>query len=291
VREMAPALFLSVSLGTPLMAQDRSPRDLEFQFPNAVSYEVFPDVLMTPKFTVDDHICEMSFRRLPRTPGGEQAGVSIPDGDVHWIATLWAATSLETKRKGFNGASDKTQNISGNVKTTIYNFEETTMKVYGRNDNSPATFVLIQWKNRTCKDPASKNPWEGRSIFQLLPGYKMTLGSGIEGGAFGTIWKDGGPSIRYSFDVYGGFDVESIPRDQELWREEQTSGINKFVLVYTRSQELVVSMIYPERGNFQAKIHDRKDLAEVLLTILSTDLHRGYPIDADRIQLNPPPKN
>jgi hypothetical protein len=200
------------------------------------------------------------------------------------------AATPETRGKRLNGFAGKTV-ISGNIKTTIYNFERTTMKVSGRNDNSPPMFVLIQWKNRICKDSASKNPGQARSMFQLLPGYKMTLGYGFEGGAYGTIWKDEGPSIKYWFSPQAELEVESIPREQELWREEQTSGVNRFVFVYTRSQELVASTTYPMPGNFRTKIHDQKELAEVLLTILSTDFSRGYPIDSDRIQLQPQPKN
>jgi hypothetical protein len=229
----------------------------------------------------------MTFFKLPGTHVGEDSDVYISDGDLYMIAMMWAAP--ETKGKPLDGSKGQTV-ISGNVKTTIYNFERTTMKVSGRNDSSP-TSVVIQWKNRMCKDPASKNPKQLRSPFELLSGYKMTEGHDFEGGAYGAIWRDGGLSIEYSFDNYSAIDVESISKHQELWRLEQTSGINKFVIVYTRTQELVVSMIYPVLGNFRSKIHDQKELAEVLLTILSTDISRGYPIDEERIQLLPPHKN
>jgi hypothetical protein len=99
------------------------------------------------------------------------------------------------------------------------------------------------------------------------------------------------PTIDYWFNLRASPDVESIPKDQEVWREVQTSGINRFVFVYTRSQELVVSMIYPTIGGFRVKIHNQKDLADALLTILSTDLSRGYPIDPTKIVPMPPPKN
>jgi hypothetical protein len=196
LRGRAVELLLIVGLSMPLLAQDHpSPRDLESNFSNAVSYEVLPNVLMTPKFTADDHICEMSFYKLPRMQGGEKPDLYIPDADVTMIAMMWA--SPETKGTGLNGSAVKTQTvISGNVKTTVYNYEHSTMRVSGRNNSSPPTFVLIQWKDRTCKDPASKNPKEARSVFQLLPGYKMTLGSGgFEDGENGTIWKEGGPQL------------------------------------------------------------------------------------------------
>jgi hypothetical protein len=66
-------------------------------------------------------------------------------------------------------------------------------------------------------------------------------------------------------------------------------GENNFVCVYTRSDELVVRVSGRYIANFHAKIQSQKDLAEVLLTILTLDPGHGYPTDPSVI-INEPPK-
>jgi hypothetical protein len=88
--------------------------------------------------------------------------------------------------------------------------------------------------------------WKDNRIpFHLLPDYKIQGYTGIEGGSNGKIWKDGGPTIEFA--LYGPryeSAVNEIPKEQILWREEQTVGKNKFEAVYTRAHELVMSGMF-----------------------------------------------
>ena len=126
--------------------------------------------------------------------------------------------------------------------------------------------------------------WKDNRIpFRLLPGYKITGYAGWEGDAHGKIWRDNGPTIEYGIDIYGGNAVDSIPKEQQLWREEQWVGVNHFVCVYTRSDELVVTVSERAIANFRAKIQSQKDLTEVLLTILTLEPEHGYAVDPSMI--------
>jgi hypothetical protein len=147
-----------------------------------------------------------------------------------------------------------------------------------------AASVFIKRKNRTCKAALPKGKGEWRCPFNLLPGYTIKYGYGIEGQFGGDIQKEGGPSIRFDFGSYHSVETEEKPDGKVVWQEEQTVGANHFILVYTREQELAASLIGLDRGNFKAKIRNSKELSEVLLTILSFDETRGYPFNPARMQ-------
>jgi preprotein translocase subunit YajC len=53
--------------------------------------------------------------------------------------------------------------------------------------------------------------------FQLLPGYKVFSGSGIDSSS-ATIWRDGGITIELSQGLYVGVDVDSIQTEDVAWR-------------------------------------------------------------------------
>jgi hypothetical protein len=272
-------LALLSLLGVPaaLLAQ-QTMKEWDAFHTSVTSYEVFPDVLMTAKFTADDEVCEMMFQKQVFTKDGIRLDTYMPESLVKIIVRPWLTRDLEeTKSKVV---------LTGGVKTITYLYDYATIVVTERSKNpqSGPTVVVFKWTNRTCRNPKSESgPKEFRSPVNLLSGYRMTALPGFEDGPFGKIWKDGALTIDYGFDLYGQAETDSIPKDQDLWREEQTIGIYHFVCVYTRSQELVVTLNRPTLANFRAKIRNQQDLTEVLLTILSTDRFRGYPIDPSRV--------
>jgi hypothetical protein len=79
----------------------------------------------------------------------------------------------------------------------------------------------------------------------------------------------------------------SLTKEQSLWREEQTVKGNRFVLVYTKSNDVVIEVFGNAPANFRAKIRNHKDLAEVLLTVFTIDLGDGYPADPQFVTIVP----
>jgi hypothetical protein len=107
---------------------------------------------------------------------------------------------------------------------------------------------------------------------------------GLEGGVGGDIWKEGGVTIHFVLDNYVASDAEQLPAEKIAWRERLTRGAYHFSFAYTKERELIAAVTGSIVGNFQAKVEDQKQLAEVLLTILSLDTTRGYPLDSVRME-------
>jgi hypothetical protein len=146
------------------------------------------------------------------------------------------------------------------------------------------SFVIGALAPLSLKAQTGPVHWKDNRVpFRLLPGYRITGSAGFEGDLHGEIWRDNGPTIRYDIDMAAADDAGSIPKEQQLWSQSQTVGGNKFICVYTRSEELVVRVSGRYIANFHAKIRDEKALAEVLLTILTLDPAPGYVVDPSMI--------
>jgi hypothetical protein len=103
---------------------------------------------------------------------------------------------------------------------------------------------------------------------KLLPGYQHKVGRGIDS-EVGTISKPGGAII--TFDIAGDAGVatndKSLPK-RTLWRAEQIVNGEKAVVVFTKSKVLIIS--FPaEQANFSATIRNSREMADVLLMILT----------------------
>ena len=131
-------------------------------------------------------------------------------------------------------------------------------------------------------DP-QKEEWKTRSPIQLLPEYKFQVGSTIEGGRHGKIWRQGGPSIAFDIDMYTPSAVDSVEKSQIAWREEQSRNPGRVICIYTKSQDLLITFVTPMPANFRSKIRSQRDLAEVLLMVLTFEPINGYPVDPSTI--------
>lgn len=270
---------------TAALVAQQTAKELEAFHPAVKSYELLPGVLATPKFRTDDHICEMALQKRLVSRNGIQLDGYMPEGLVDMVVDM--ATGRGGNMKGYRDKGVIT--LAGDAKTTTFKLDDFSVEVTERNKNPQGgpTLVVVKWTNWPCSKEPEKDRKQFRAPFELLPGYRMTAGWGIEDGPYGKVWKDGGPTIEYSFDMLGTSDVDSIDKDQEVWREEQTSGINHFVCVFTRSQELVVTLTGPTLANFRAKIRNQRELAEVLLIVLSVDRSSGYPVDPSKVDIIP----
>jgi hypothetical protein len=142
------------------------------------------------------------------------------------------------------------------------------------------SFVISALAPLSLKAQTGPVHWKDNRVpFPLLPGYRITGSAGVEGDLHGKIWRDDGTTIRYDIDLDAADDAGSMPKEPQLWRQSQTVGENNFVCVYTRSDELVVRVSGRYIANCHAKIQSQKDLAELLLTILTLDPGHGYPTD------------
>jgi hypothetical protein len=126
-----------------------------------------------------------------------------------------------------------------------------------------------------------------RIPFRLLPGYKIKISPGSEDGFFGTISSANGLAIAFDFNGYGAAQTDSVPKDQISWQEEQTVGKNRFIFIYTRSDELVISCFGPSPANFRAKIRNPKDITEVLLIVVTVEPTPVYPVDPSLVEVGP----
>lgn len=135
-------------------------------------------------------------------------------------------------------------------------------------------------------DP-EKEEWKSRSPIHLLPEYRIQVRSDFEGGVHGKIWKQGGPSIAFDVDIYTPSAVDSVEKGQIAWREEQSETPGHVICIYTKSKDLLITFGGPRPANFRSKIRGQRDLAEVLLMVLTFEPINGYPVDPSAISHQP----
>jgi hypothetical protein len=135
-----------------------------------------------------------------------------------------------------------------------------------------------------CDDTLADN----RVLFHLLPGYRISLAYGIEGGVGGKIWKDNGPAIEFQSVPNMASDLGSVPPNQISWRFEQKIGTNNFECIYVRPDVLLMSISGRLAvQKIRAKVRNQQEIAEVLSTVMSFDPDHGYLIDPSLIDRQP----
>jgi hypothetical protein len=114
-----------------------------------------------------------------------------------------------------------------------------------------------------------------RFPIRLLPGYKATVGYGID--TWGAkIGRDGGITIEFIQGLHVEVEADSFGENDVAWREQQVVNGQQAICVYTKSNDFVVSI--PKLAvNFRAHIRNQQDLAEMLLMVLTYEPTHGYP--------------
>jgi hypothetical protein len=105
--------ILVVAMSSPLQAQTQ--KDLDERFP-ASSYEVLPNIMMTPRFSTDDQVCEMSFQKSARRIQGQAPDQYIDDAGVEFIKLMWGS-----KTAGHD--SKAVIREEGDTKTGTYDYD------------------------------------------------------------------------------------------------------------------------------------------------------------------------
>ena len=114
-----------------------------------------------------------------------------------------------------------------------------------------------------------------RSPVMLLPGYRVSLAQGIEGGG-GRISKKDGPTIEFNIGGYFGNQAMAISPDKLSWRENQTIDGFQFDIAMTEDNLLVMSN--QDGDNFSANVKNSQELTEVMLMVVTLNRSEGYPI-------------
>jgi hypothetical protein len=144
----------------------------------------------------------------------------------------------------------------------------------------PALVMTLCFSIPLAITPQSRDEAKGgikASPVRLLSGYEARLGAAIDTWG-GTISKEGGVKIAVSMGCTLGSVADSVGRKDVIWREEQVVNGMQTVYVYTKWHELIVT--FPRQcANFQGKIRNQQDLAEMLITVLTFDPTHGYPIE------------
>ncbi len=125
-----------------------------------------------------------------------------------------------------------------------------------------------------------------RIRFQLLPGYRVSVSYGLD--TWGAkIWKDGGVTIEFVNGLHVGVEADSVEKGGVTWREEQFVNSQRFICVYRKANDLVVS-IAQLAVNFRGHIRNQQDLAEMLLIVLTYEPTHGYRFEPGTVVIPSP---
>lgn len=101
----------------------------------------------------------------------------------------------------------------------------------------------------------------------LLEGYHHVVTDGFDS-ITGRIWKEGGVDIRYDLFMAGHYEDRKEWTTKIKWKREQVIGGRRVICVLTKDNRLLIA--FPEyMANFYAKVRNEKDVADMLLMILT----------------------
>jgi hypothetical protein len=150
-----------------------------------------------------------------------------------------------------------------------------------------SVFVLFVPRSSLMQENGAKNQEIPiRSPVRLLPGYRLQLTPGVEGGYGVRIWRQAGLSIFGNTGCCFAAEASSVAKDQLRWQEEQEINGKHVTLAYTKDQDLIITFTdnkgtYPV--NFTAHVRDEHEVADTLLIVLTYEPSKGYPVQPEQI--------
>ena len=143
---MAKMLLLFLTL--VVAALGRTSADLSAKYRQVASYELRPDVLMTPKFAPDGQVCEMVIERRQKTDTSIVFAVSFSDEEVQQFVNELAPEA----ERGRNMTKHLNTTVAGGFMVTEYTCENLLVRVYGTTRPTPAgdRVITIIWPKRKC---------------------------------------------------------------------------------------------------------------------------------------------
>jgi hypothetical protein len=142
------AFVVLMMLGIAAIVWGQSSADLSAKYRQITSYELRPDVVMTPKYAVDGQVCEMVLEKRQKTDIGVVFGVSFSDKEVKSLVD----ELVPEAERGRDLTKPLNTTVDGGFMTTEYNYENVHVRVYGITRPAPAgdRVITITWPKRTC---------------------------------------------------------------------------------------------------------------------------------------------
>jgi hypothetical protein len=150
-------LVLSIVLAFALASQPQSVADLNAKYPVVTSYEVRPGILMTPRYTADGQVCQMSIERQRGTRSGVSLDSFMSDELVKEIVDELAPRSERGKTIPAGGSDDSAAVVvTGRMMQRMYGYENISFNVLDGPNRERV--VVISWVHRNCKEEAEPLP-------------------------------------------------------------------------------------------------------------------------------------
>jgi TonB family protein len=152
---MTKGLLAFLLLGPATVAPQTS-ADLSTKYHQITSYELRPDVVMTPKYGADGQVCEMDIERRHKTDTGIIFGSSFSKKDVRELVD----ELVPAKERGKDLTEFLNSTIDGGFITTEYSYENIVVTVRGITRPQPEDMVVvITWRKRTCSQGEQLASW------------------------------------------------------------------------------------------------------------------------------------
>jgi len=144
----ACAIFLTLGIATIVWGQ--SSADLTAKYRQVFSYELRPDVLMTPRYAADGQVCEMVLEKRQKTETGMVFGVSFSEKEVKELVD----ELVPEAERGRNLTRRLNTTVVGDFITTEYSYENVFVRLHGITRPAPAgdRVITIIWPKRACSE-------------------------------------------------------------------------------------------------------------------------------------------
>jgi hypothetical protein len=121
------------------------------------AYEVRPGILMMPRFTADDQVCEIGLQRLLYSPELIRVNSDLSRRDVDLI--LDELVPADERGKPVKSPLDGLITESGQSMVTSMDFENVVIDIYGSTApqgrkggiTESEVVATVKWKKRTCR--------------------------------------------------------------------------------------------------------------------------------------------
>ena len=140
--------FLVMMLAIRAVVWGQTSADLSAKYRQVTSYELRPDVMMTPKFAGDGQVCEIAIERRQKTDSGIVFGTSFSEKEVRQFVDELAPEG----ERGRDLTKHLNTTVAGGFIMTEYTYENVSVQVYGTTRPAPAgdRVISIVWPKRAC---------------------------------------------------------------------------------------------------------------------------------------------
>ena len=121
------------------------------------AYEVRPGILMLPRFTADDQVCEIGLQRLLYSPDLVRVNADLSRKDIDQVLDELVPTN--ERGKPVESPVDGLITESGQSMVTSMDFENVVINIYGATApqgrkggvTTSEVVATVKWKKRTCR--------------------------------------------------------------------------------------------------------------------------------------------